>query len=129
MTFALWMILAAAMLPYVTVAFAKAGGDYDNAVPRQWADSLAGWRRRAEWAHRNHFEAFPAFAAAVLVSQVAGAPRGWADALAGGFVVLRAGYTLAYVADRPGLRSLLWFGALGCVVGLFVTSAQASGAR
>ncbi len=120
MTFALWTILAAAMLPYVTVAFAKFGGaGYDNAAPRQWTERLQGWRRRAEWAHRNHFEAFPAFAAAVLVAHVADAPGLWSDGLAGGFIALRVGYTLAYVADRPALRSAFWFLALGCVIGLF----------
>lgn len=120
MTFALWTILAAAILPYATVAFAKFGGaGYDNAAPRQWTERLEGWRRRAEWAHRNHFEAFPAFAAAVLVAHLVNAPGPWADGLAGGFILFRAGYTLAYVADRPGLRSVCWFLAFGCVVGLF----------
>lgn len=123
MTFALWMILAAAMLPYVTVAAAKFGGaGYDNAAPRRWTETLQGWRQRMEWAHRNHLEAFPPFAAAVLVSHVTDAPAMWADGLASAFIVLRAGYTFTYAADRPGLRSVLWFLALGCVVGLFVAS-------
>ena len=122
MSFALWMVLAAALLPYLTVATAKFGGTgYDNAAPRQWTEGLQGWRRRMEWAHLNHFEAFPAFAAAVLVSHVTGV-AGTADWLAGAFVALRVGYTGAYAADRPGLRSVLWFLALGCVIGLFTAA-------
>lgn len=122
MTFALWMVLVAGLLPYVTVAFAKAGGGYDNAQPRQWTEGLQGRQQRLEWAHRNHFEAFPFFAAAVLVSHLAGAPGAVANTLAGVFVVLRVAYTWAYAVGRPGLRSVLWFGALACVLGLFIAS-------
>lgn len=122
MTFALWMVLAAGLLPYVTVAFAKASGGYDNARPRQWTEGLQGRQQRLEWAHRNHLEAFPFFAAAVLVSHLALVSGAVADTLAGAFVVLRVAYTWAYAADRPGLRSVLWFGALACVIGLFIAS-------
>ena len=48
MTIALWMILIAALLPYLTVGIAKfSGGDYDNATPRVWSATLSGWRARA----------------------------------------------------------------------------------
>jgi uncharacterized MAPEG superfamily protein len=57
MTFAYWMLLAAALLPYFTVGLAKSGG-FDNHAPRPDLENLTGWRRRADWAHRNHFEAF-----------------------------------------------------------------------
>lgn len=124
MTLALWMLPAAALLPYVTVAMAKASrSGYDNARPRLWTEGLQGWRQRAEWAHRNHFEAFPPFAAAVLAAQLRGAGDGWTDLLACGFVALRVGYTVAYAADRPGLRSILWFGGIGCVTVLFCRAA------
>ena len=127
-TFALWMILAAAMLPYVTVGIAKfSGPGYDNAAPREWTEGLQGWRRRMEWTHRNHFEALPAFAAAVLVSHVTGVAE-TADWLAGTYVALRLGYTLAYAANRPALRSVLWFLAFGCVLGLFVAASFADAA-
>ncbi len=114
----------AALLPYVTVAMAKAGrSGYDNATPWLWTEGLQGWRQRAEWAHRNHFEAFPPFAAAVLATQLHGAGGVWTDLLACGFVTLRIGYTAAYVADRPVLRSILWFGGIGCVATLFCRAA------
>lgn len=120
MTFALWTILAAAVLPYFTVALAKFGGPgYDNATPRSYLDSLEGWRLRAEWAHRNNFEAFPPFAAAVLVSQWTQAPQGRVDLLAGAFILMRVGYTFAYVAGLASARSLLFFGGFACVILLF----------
>lgn len=120
MTFALWMILVAAMLPLVTTGIAKAGGSgYDNRAPRTWEAGLTGWRARASWAHRNHIEAFAPFAAAVLVATVVHAPQGAVDGLAAGFVVARVGYTAAYMGDQAAVRSGLWFVGLLCVIGLF----------
>jgi len=122
MRFAFWMVLVAGVLPYVTTGLAKSGG-FDNRAPRDWVNSLSGWRRRADWAHRNHFEAFPLFAAAVLIATIAGAAPARIDWLAGAYVLFRVGYTGAYIADRPTLRSALWFGAVACVVGLFAAAA------
>ena len=115
------MVLAAALLPYVTVGLAKVGrSGYDNARPRDYAERLEGWRRRAEWAHRNHFEAFAPFAAGVLIAGQRGTAPGVVDALSAAFVALRVGYTAAYLADRPALRSALWALALACVIALLV---------
>ena len=124
MTIAFWAILAASLLPIASAALAKAGGDgFDNAAPRVWLEAQTGWRRRADWAQRNHLETFPPFAAAVLVAAMAHAPQGTADALAGTFVLLRIAYTAAYVLDRPTLRSALWTLGFLCVLGLFAISA------
>ncbi|HYN39935.1 MAG TPA: MAPEG family protein [Rhodospirillales bacterium] len=124
MTFAYWMVLVAALLPYVTVGFAKAGG-IDNRAPRADIERLTGWRKRADWAHRNHFEAFPAFAAAVIIAHLAGVAQGWIDLLAALFIVSRVGYTAAYLADRPTVRSLIWTGGIACVIALFIFAALA----
>lgn len=124
MTFALWMILAAILLPVLTTGLAKWGvAGMDNSQPRIWQETLGGWRRRAEWAHRNHFEALPGFAAAVLVATWAHAPVMAVDVLAGVWVLFRVAYTACYVADRAALRSLMWAGAFVCVIGIFVVSA------
>jgi uncharacterized MAPEG superfamily protein len=100
MTFAYWMLIAAAMLPYLAIALAKAAGGIDNRAPRPSLESLSGWRRRADWAHRNHFEAFPAFAASVFVAELTHAPQIRIDQLAGIFVLLRVIYTGLYIADQ-----------------------------
>ncbi len=120
MTFALWTILVAALLPYFCTAAAKFGGaGYDNAAPRAGRDRLTGWRQRADWAQQNHFEAFAPFAAAVLVAHWVHAPQGRVDLLAGVFLAARLVYTAAYIANRPSLRSLVWMVGLVCVILLF----------
>lgn len=119
MTFAYWMLLLAALLPYLTVGLAKSGG-FDNRAPRPSLDSLSGWRRRADWAHRNHFEAFPAFAAAVLVAEMTHAPQARIDWLAGIFVLLRLIYTGLYIADMATLRSIAWGLGFLAMISLFM---------
>lgn len=125
MTLAYWMVLACAILPYLTVAVAKARPDYDNAAPRAQLAAAQGPRLRAWWAHLNHFEAFPPFAAAVIIAHLAQGRQEWIDVLSVAFVALRVVYTVLYVADRPTARSLVWIAGLGCMVGLFVVAGLA----
>ena len=120
MTFAYWMLMVAIMLPYLTIALAKSAGGIDNHAPRPSLESLSGWRQRADWAHRNHFEAFPAFAAAVFVAELAHAPQTRIDQLAGIFVLLRVIYTALYLADQATLRSVVWSLGLITIIWLFV---------
>ncbi len=120
MTFAYWMLIAAAMMPYLTVVLAKWGGGIDNRAPRPSLESLSGWRQRADWAHRNHFEAFPTIAASVFVAELTHAPQNRIDLLAGIFVVLRVVYTALYVADQATLRSIVWSLGFVAVLWLFV---------
>ena len=120
MHFSYWMVLVAALLPYAAVGIAKGQRGYDNAKPRDYLSKLEGWRARADWAHRNHFEAFPAFAAAVIVAQMKGTNQHTIDLLAGLFIVVRLAYTAVYIAGFAPVRSLLWFVGLGCVIALFV---------
>jgi len=119
MTFAYWMMLAATLMPYLTVALAKSGG-VDNHAPRAALESLTGWRKRADWAHRNHFEAFPAFAAAVFVAEFTHAPQDRIDLLAGFFVLMRVIYTALYIADQATLRTVAWSLGIVAVIWLFV---------
>ena len=124
MTFALWTILAAALLPIITTGIAKWGAPgFDNNAPRVWQETLSGWRKRADWAHRNHFEALPGFAAAVLVATVAHAPQGSVNLLAGLWVAFRVLYTACYLTNAATLRSVMWVGAFACMIGLFVVAA------
>lgn len=133
MTTAFWCVLAAALLPYAFTGLAKSARDpglgrYDNRAPREWLDRLGGWRKRAHWAQLNTFEAFPPFAAGVIVAHLAGAPQAAVDQLAVAFVALRVAYGALYILDHHKLRSLVWALALACVIGLFVTAARAHGA-
>lgn len=126
MPFAYWSLLIAGIMPIATVAIAKWGRrDYDNAAPRAWLDKQSGLRRRADYAHRNHFEAFPFFAAAVLTAQQMQVAQPTVDALAAGFVIARLIYTLCYLTNRSTLRSLAWIAGFALVIALFVVAANA----
>lgn len=126
MTLALWCLLCAIVMPYLWTGVAKSMGRYGmraNHQPRLFLEKLQGPAARAHWAQLNSFEALPAFAAAVLTAQYAHAAQATVDHLALGWVVLRLAYGIAYIADLATLRSLLWFGGMACVVGLFVAAA------
>jgi len=126
MSLAYWCILVAGVLPVLTVAAAKWGvRDYDNAEPRAWMEQLSGYRRRADYAHRNHFEAFPFFAAAVLVAEQLHAAQGAVNALALAFIVIRIVYTILYLRNLPTLRSTAWMLGYLCVLALFGVAAAA----
>jgi uncharacterized MAPEG superfamily protein len=92
----------------VALAMAREPGGYDNKTPRDQQAALTGWGRRAVAAHLNGFEAFPPFAAAVLVAIVAGADPIWTNRLAVVFVAARALYTPLYILDLDLLRSTVW---------------------
>lgn len=124
MTIAYWCVLAAAVLPILWVGAAKSGArGYDNARPREFMSSLAGWPARANFAQLNSYETFPPFAAGVIIAHLAGAPQATIDGLAVAFVVARIAHGLCYIADRSTLRSLAWLAGFGCTVALFVTAA------
>ena len=110
------------VMPVVTVGIAKARG-VDNHAPRDWAQTIDGYRKRAYAAHLNHYEAFPLFAAAVLVAATQGAPMAAVNALAAAVVAARLVYTACYVADFATLRSLVWLAGWGLTLAIFVLPA------
>jgi len=123
MTTAYWMILVAGLLPYWPTVASKWRRTYANAAPRAGVEQLPPRQQRAYWAQLNAFEAFPLFAAAVIIAHLAGGRQGTIDMLAVAFIGFRIIYTLAYLYDRPMLRSLVWSAGLFCVIGLFVAAA------
>ena len=110
MTIAEWTIFGAVLLCLLTVAPVKAIGyrSFDNANPRDPAFYTPGIRTRAFGAHLNGIEVFPFFAAAVLLAEFRGMPQHLIDLLAVAFLVVRCAYVVAYLGDRPTVRSLLW---------------------
>jgi uncharacterized MAPEG superfamily protein len=124
MTTAYWCVLIAGLLPYVATLTAKIGGEkFDNNDPREWLSRQAGHRRRANAAQLNSFEAFPLFAAAVVVAHLTNAPQARVDLLAIVFVVARLAYIGCYVAGLSTPRSLAWFAGIGSAVAIFVAGA------
>ncbi len=131
MALTLWCVLVAALLPIVCAGIAKAGhigrprhaGGYDNHDPREWLARQGGYRRRANAAQTNGFEALPLFIGAVALAQQMGAVQARVDGLAAAFVLLRIVYVALYLADRPTLRSVVWALALAVNIALLFAAA------
>lgn len=123
MTTSMWCVVAAWLLPYVWAVLSKTGRPYDNAQPR--APFPDGWQQRANWAQANAWEAFAPFAAAVLIAHFLHAAQQTVDLLSLAFIGFRIAHGLAYIANRPTLRSGVWLGGMLCVIGLFVVAARA----
>ena len=120
MTVAYWCVLIAGVLPLIAIGIAKAGGErYNNRHPRVWLDKQQGYRARAAAAESNSFEAFPLFAAAVIIAHLANAPQGRLDILAVAFVLARIAYIVCYLADWHWARSAVWFAGYGVCLAIF----------
>lgn len=129
MILAYWCVLIAAFMPVAFVAYAKfAGGSRrmdlaDNHHPRAWLEQTEGAQKRAYWAQLNSFEAFPPFAAGVIIAVISGGSIGAINVFAVLFVLLRIAYGWCYITDRATTRSLVWFGATACTIALFLVAA------
>jgi len=127
MTIADLCLLAAVILTIVSIGPAKMSGarNYDNRNPRDPAFYTPGLRARSQGAHLNGYEAFPFFAAAVILAEMRAVPQGVVNGLAVAFIVARVLYVLFYLGDRPTLRSLVWAVALLCNLAIFFSPAWA----
>jgi len=130
MILAYWFVLAVAILPYLLILYAKAtkefrDSDY-NKNPREYEEErLSGARKRAHWAHLNGFEAFPPFAAGVIIARASGASVSTINLIAGIFIACRVIHGILYIADLDKLRSLVWFGGLASMIALYVVAGTA----
>ena len=122
MTIAFWCVLVAGFLPYFGTLTAKIGGErFDNSNPRDWLNAQSGFRKRANAAQHNSFEAFPFFAAAVIVAHLTQAPQDRIDALAVIFIVARIAFIVCYLADWHWTRSIAWTIGIVATITLFVS--------
>jgi uncharacterized MAPEG superfamily protein len=121
MTTAYLCVLFAGLMPYIFTGIAKSSKKgLDNRAPREFLATLEGWGQRANWAQMNSFEAFPLFAAAVVIAQLRGIDQSLLNNLAMGFIAARIAYGAFYIFDKPSLRSLSWTAGIGCCVALFL---------
>ena len=120
MTIAEWCVFATLMLYLLTILAAKwAGGrSFDNAKPRDPNFYGEPIRARALGAHQNGIEAFPFFAAAVLLAEFRESPQRLIDDLAVLFLIVRIAYVFTYLGNRPRLRSILW--SLGFAINIAI---------
>jgi uncharacterized MAPEG superfamily protein len=110
MTIAEFCVFGAVALYLLTIVPVKwlSYSKYDNARPRDPAFYEDAIRARALGAHLNGIEAFPFFAAAVLLAEFRGAPQNLINELAVLFLIVRIAYVFTYLGNRPRLRSILW---------------------
>jgi len=121
MTFAYWCVVFAMFLPIIWVGVAKVNGTgYDNDKPRVWLAHLDGIAQRANWAQQNAYEAFPPFAAGVIIAHLTNSPQMTVDILAGAFLIFRVVHGVMYILNKSMLRSLVWLAGFGCTVALFL---------
>ena len=122
MTIAELCLLGMVLLTLLVVTPAKVSGrrEFDNAYPRDPGFYIKGPRARALGAHQNGLEAFPLFAAAVLLAELRGVPQHMIDGLALAFLGARIAYAVCYLGDRPTLRSIIWTLAFVCNLAIFL---------
>jgi uncharacterized MAPEG superfamily protein len=110
MTVAEWCVFASLMLYLVSIVSVKwlRTGKFDNSKPRDRAFYDEPLAARALGAHQNGIEAFPFFAAAVLLAEFRACPQSLINELAILFVIVRIAYVFTYIGNRPTLRSILW---------------------
>ena len=110
MTVAEYCVFATVALYLLTIVPVKWIGfrQYDNSRPRDPAFYQDAIRARALGAHQNGIEAFPFFAAAVLLAEFHAAPQNRINELAILFLIVRIAYVFTYIGNRPRLRSILW---------------------
>lgn len=130
MTIAAWCLLAGFVLIYWPRVIAYNAtraqeGRYDILEPRVQQQRLAGKALRAQSAHQNMLEAFPAFAAAVLLNHILASDPAWRDGLALAFVIARAVYIPAYLGDWGYRRTAVWGVGFFATLGLFLLPALA----
>lgn len=130
MGIAFWCVLIAGILPLVCAGIPKFGkfpepptGRFDNHHPRDWLASQTGARKRATAAQANSWEAFPFFAAGVIIAHLQHVDLFWINLVAMIFIVARVVYIALYLADRASLRSLVWAIGFFASVGLYLLAA------
>ena len=125
MTIAFSCVLIAALLPYIWTGLAKISQpNFNNHQPRKFLEKLTGWGQRAKWAQDNSFEAFPAFAAAVIIASYIGKiDPNTLNMLTILFILCRLLHGIFYITNQATLRSIVWLIGIGSWVNMFIASA------
>jgi uncharacterized MAPEG superfamily protein len=114
-------LLIAGLLPIVCAGIAKwRAADYDNDQPRAWLALQEDWRKRANAAQQNSFEAFPLFAGGVLLALVAQTDLSLIVPTCWVFIAARVMYIYCYVTNRAMLRSSVWLVGMAAAIRLYL---------
>lgn len=116
-------IFLAALMPYIWVGYAKFSiKGYDNENPRDFLSQLEGAGKRAHAAQLNSFEAFPIFAASVIVANLSQVEANLINGASLGFIVFRGIYGIAYIKNFAAIRSVVWSLAFVACIALLAWS-------
>jgi len=124
---AIYAMIAASALPFLTAALAKIIGRFqikDNESPRLFQQNLTGVAARIHAAQLNSYETLPVFLAAVLTAQYMVVPQLLINNLAWAYVFLRVIYVAAYALNLATFRSIIWTLAFTCPMYLFYVAAS-----
>jgi uncharacterized MAPEG superfamily protein len=129
MTIPLWSLLVASLLPYLWFGIAnnqrkRQFGAVDNRHPRLQQAQQTEAGARASGASANAFEALATYAPAVIVAHILAAGSQLAAALSVAWLLLRIGHGLAYIADKPALRTLCFALGAACAIALYFVAAH-----
>ncbi len=127
LSFAIYAMIAASVLPFLTAGLAKLLGKFklqDNHNPRDFQKNLTGVAARAQAAQQNGYETLPVFLAAVLMAEYMVINQHVINQLAWTYVLLRIFYVVTYLADLATLRSIIWILGFTCPVLLLYLAAS-----
>ncbi|KAJ3158175.1 hypothetical protein HDU86_003130 [Geranomyces michiganensis] len=144
--FSLYAIPASLFLAYVPhvikhAIILRATGKHNNISPRTTLDALKGrvpaatldMATRANAAHANGMEVFPAFATAIILAHVSSLPVSTINNCAGIFLAVRFLYNFVYIANTnrvtAAFRSTLWGIGIGSCFTLMFKAAAAVGLK
>jgi len=92
----------------VAIAMSQQKGGYDNRQPRKQQSALNDFGQRALSGHQNSIEAFPIFAAGVLLALWSQADTTTIQNLCVIFCCARIAYLICYWLDIDKVRSIIW---------------------
>jgi uncharacterized MAPEG superfamily protein len=129
MTIPLWSLLVASLLPYIWFGVASGlrkqeFGVADNRHPRLQEAQQTDRGARAMGASANAFEALSVFAPAVIVAHLRAAGSPVATVLAIAWLLLRVVHGIAYLGDKPALRTACFALASVCAIALYFVAAH-----
>jgi uncharacterized MAPEG superfamily protein len=128
MDIAFWCVLIAGVLPIACAGLSKftgepSNGRFDNHHPREWLARQSGARSRANAAQANSWEAFPFFAAGVIIAHLQHVDLFWINLAAVVFIAARLVYIALYISNQASLRSLIWSVGWLATISLYLLAA------
>lgn len=127
MATALWILLAAMLIPGICGGISKVSGGedrYDNANPREWLARRTGYQARANGAQANSWEALGTYIAGLTAAFIGGVDPATVSLIASIFLVARVAYVACYLANLSTVRSLIWLVGFGSCICLIVMGTQ-----